>query len=198
MTTPVIAVPLKPFREGKGRLADHLEPSRRALLAEMVATRVVIEALETGAPVIVVTGDDEVAAWARRSGAHALGDPGGLDAAASAAAAYAATLDVPWLVAHGDLPLLRADELRLALVHLGDGDAVLAPSRHGGTNLLGAGEPILFRYGADSFSRHLASTRHLRQRVLVSVATLLDLDTPPDLAAAVDHPRGAWLTEYLG
>jgi 2-phospho-L-lactate guanylyltransferase (CobY/MobA/RfbA family) len=126
-----------------------------------------------------------------------LDDPGGLNAAADAAAAHAARLGVPWLIAHGDLPLLGAGELRAALGALASGEAVLAPSRHGGTNLLGAGEPIVFRYGVGSFSRHLAATRHLRQRVLVSTATLLDLDTPSDLAAAVSHPRGAWLGEFL-
>jgi 2-phospho-L-lactate guanylyltransferase len=197
---PVIAVPLKPFRSAKGRLAEALDPATRAALMEDTAGRVVRAAQATGGLVVVVTADPEVAAWAHRRGVEVLADPpeGGLNGAAAAAAGGAAAAGSVWCIVHGDLPLLEPRHLEAVLAATGDGGAVLAPSRNGGTNVLAGSRPIEFRYGQGSFARHLAACAALPRRVIVTTGTALDLDTPADLAAAATITGGAWLARYLG
>jgi 2-phospho-L-lactate guanylyltransferase len=199
VANPVVAVPMKPFAQAKGRLAAYLDEAARSRLTGKVAAHVVAEALRLDAEVVVVTGDDDVSGWAEDKGARPLREPpaGGLDAAAGEAVRYAADREVPWVVVHGDLPLIRGEHLQSAIDAAQAGMAALAPSRLGGTNLIAASEPIEFRYGIGSFSRHLSASRGLPQRILVSVATLLDLDTPEDLMAAASLPGGEWLGEFL-
>lgn len=196
---PVVVIPLKGFGTAKGRLAAHLDGDSRSRLSELVAAHVVAEAARLDVEVVVVTGDPGVAAWASNRGATVLDEPppGGLDAAAGAGSAHALRRGEPWVIVHGDLPLVQAGHLEDAVAWASAGSAVLAPSRAGGTNLLAAAVPIAFSYGIGSFARHLAATAHLPQRIVVTTATLLDLDTPQELAAAASRPGGAWLSEFL-
>ncbi len=195
----IVALPLKPFSAGLGRLGSVLTSGRRAQLSRALAGRVADACVAAGAETIVVTGDAEVAAWASRLSLGVLADPpeGGLNPAADAAAAAAMARGLGWCIVHGDLPLLGAGDVRRVLGLLDEGTAVLAPSRDGGTNLLAACRPLDFRYGPGSFARHLASARHLERRILVTTGTILELDTPADLYGAAHLADGAWLTEFL-
>jgi len=193
------AVPLKAFASAKGRLDGLLGPAARAALARATAERVAAACLGSGAGTVVVTGDPGVASWARGLGLEVVAEPpgSGLDGAAAAAAALAAARGQSWCVVHGDLPLLTPEHLASVAAELDPGTAVLAPSRSGGTNLFAAAVPLAFAYGPRSFPRHLAAARHLERRILVTVGTALDLDTPEDLRGAAALPGGAWLRAYL-
>jgi 2-phospho-L-lactate guanylyltransferase len=192
-------VPLKPFTSAKGRLAEALDPPTRATLMRATASRVVRAAAATGALVVVVTGDPEVAAWARRIGAEVLAEPprGGLDGAARAAAEGALAADAVWCIVHGDLPLLEPRHVAAALEAADAGATVLGPSRTGGTNLIASRMPLGFSYGPSSFRRHLAAAGPAEARILCETGTLLDLDTPDDLAVAAALPGGSWLAGFL-
>lgn len=196
----ILAVPIRSFEFAKGRMAGQLSPSRRAALMRAVAGRVLTAAAGTGAEYVVVTGDREVAAWASGLGAGVLPEPdsGGLDAAAASAAARARSRGLPWCIAHGDLPLITSGHLADALRSVSSGEAAISPSRTGGTNIFASLSPVQFRYGPGSFRRHLAALRGAPARILVSVATALDLDTVADLRGASSLPNGAWLREFLG
>jgi 2-phospho-L-lactate guanylyltransferase (CobY/MobA/RfbA family) len=133
--------------------------------------------------------------WAADSGVPHLDDPptGGLDGAAAAVASAGA----PWCVIHGDLPLIEAEDLVPVAAGLGDGRAVLAPSRDGGTKLIAAVEPIRFSYGPGSFVRHLAAVSGMRPLVIVRAGLAVEIDTHGDLVEASRLPKGWWLARYL-
>ena len=193
------ALPLKAFAAAKGRLDGLLEPPARAALSRAVAERAAAACAGTGAAVAVVTADAGVASWARGLGIEVIAEPpeGGLDGAAAAAAAAAALRGWAWCIVHADLPLLTPAHVATVAGAAGPGAVGLAPSRNGGTNLFAAAVPLGFAYGPRSFSRHLAAARHLERRVVVTVGTALDLDTPEDLRGAAALPGGAWLRAYL-
>jgi 2-phospho-L-lactate guanylyltransferase len=187
-------LPLKGFDRAKERLG--LAPDQRAAFAAATATIVATACEGAGLDLAVVTADDAVARWAADRGATVVPDPGrGLDDAA--AAGVAAAVGRPWVVIHGDLPLLTADDLAAPVEALGSGTAVLAPSRDGGTNLLGSTSTITFRYGPASFARHLAAVGGARHLIVVRTGTAVEVDTVPDLVAAASLPGGGWLRRFL-
>jgi 2-phospho-L-lactate guanylyltransferase len=187
-------VPLKGFSIAKERLAASLSEPDRRRLAAATAARVITACTATGLATRIVGSDPEVVALAESLGAETMPDPGGgLNMAATAAVADAA----PWLVVHGDLPLLDAATVQGVADLVSDGQWVLAPSRDGGTNLLAGTGRFEFAYGPGSFHRHLGRAgRHLH-RIVISSATAVEIDTPADLAAASRLPGGGWLTEFL-
>ena len=197
-TSVVAAVPVKPFGVAKRRLETMLDGRTRARLGKEMARRTAVTAEQAGARVVVVTGSDEVASWAHGLGLQSIEELApSLDGAAAAAAALADSMDAPWLVIHADLPLITPTELAAPLRALAAGQAVLAPARDGGTNVIGGTDPDFpFAYGPGSFHRHL---RAARDPVVFSRPGLaLDVDRPQDLVLAFSRPTGAWLGDFLG
>lgn len=191
----VLGIPLKGFDISKERLSDDLPPGRRSALARATAGRLLMAGREAGFSVVVVTPSAAVREWAVGLGADAISEPpaGGLNAAA---AAIAETEDA-WCVVHGDLPLVMPDDLVEVRRHLVARRSVLAPSRDGGTNVLGTTRPMVFSYGPGSFVRHLARLAGDDPTVIVSVGLTIEVDTIDDLRAASRLPGGAWLDDYL-
>ena len=74
---------------------------------------------------------------------------------------------------HGDLPLLDGATMTDARATLAAGGSVIAPSRDGGTNLLGSQGRIRLSYGPGSFHRHLASLSNLATTVHIDIKTLI-------------------------
>lgn len=192
--TPTAVIPLKAFTLAKQRLAPALDRRRRAMLARATADRVTQACIEGGFEIAIVTADAAVADWAAVHAAVVIPDPSdGLDAACHAGVAE---IDGPWIIVHGDLPLLDAAAMGRARATLCAGGAVIAPSRDGGTNLLGGSDEVRFSYGPGSFHRHLGRlSRPLH--VLTGIETIIELDTPTDLSAAARLPGGAWLARFL-
>lgn len=192
---PLAIVPLKDFREAKGRL--DLLPENRTSLTQAVAEHVISACRDGGFAPLVVTGSEGMRRWAAALGADVLVDtPGeGLNGAAAQGAARAG--EGPWLVVHGDLPLLSADDVAHVGLLLGRGGVVLAPSRDGGTNLLGATGRFDFRYGPASFHGHLAAAAGREVSVVIRPGTALEIDTLADLQAAALLSSGEWLRRFL-
>lgn len=193
--TPLFAIPLKTFGEGKGRLAGHLTLAQRRQLALALAARTVATAESAGLEVLVVAADDEVATWAHdRRLPHIMEADDGLDGAARGAVAAAVAMGRPWIIGHADLPLLTVDEVTEAAKVAAAG-AFLAPSYDGGTSAVGGpADGFRFSYGPGSFRRHLAASRGV---VLWRLGFALDLDEPTDLEVALRHKRGTWLSNVL-
>jgi len=191
---PTAVIPLKGFAVAKGRLAPLLDQQQRSSLARETAGHVLRACAEGGFDIMVVTGDEVVKAWAVENSATVIPDPSqGLDAACRVAIEQC---DGPWIIVHGDLPLLDGAAMAYAHTTLSSGGSVIAPSRDGGTNLLGAIDPVRLSYGPGSFHRHLGALSGLAT-VYVDLKTLIELDTPGDLSAAAGLPGGAWLTPFL-
>ena len=176
-----VLVPIKAFRNAKGRLAPSVSPAARADLARMMAARV-LDAAAPFAP-FVVCDDDEVADWASRQGADVLWTPGlGLNGAVDHASTVVAGKGFDHVViAHGDLP--RAQSFA-HLIH--DGAVTLVPDhRLDGTNVQArpAATELPASYGAGSFRHHLeaALERGLEVRVVTDPRLARDVDTIADL-----------------
>ncbi len=193
------ALPLKPFAAAKGRLDGLLGPEARSSLARATAERVTAACRQAVDLTAVVTGDPGVARWAEGLGLEVIAEPagGGLNGAAAAAAAEAERRGLAWCIVHADLPLLTPAGVAAVARAVGPGRAALAPSRDGGTNLFAAACRLDFAYGPGSFARHLEAAGSLQVRVVVTVGTSLDLDTPEDLRGAANLPGGTWLRAYL-
>jgi 2-phospho-L-lactate guanylyltransferase len=182
-----IAVPVRAFRLGNTRLAGGLDDETRAALARRLATRVVAAA--DGAPVVVVTADEEVTDWAADLGAEVVADPGSLDGAARAGIeALALRGCARAVVAHSDLPLVTT--FAPVLHDAGRATAVLVPCHHDdGTPVLSiptaAASAFVFAYGPGSFRRHVVAARAagLAVRVVRDAALGFDVDTLDDVAA---------------
>jgi 2-phospho-L-lactate guanylyltransferase len=181
-TSAAVVVPVKAFTEAKVRLASALDPGERADLARHMAEIVLLAA--DPLPVVVVCDDDEVRAWAERSGARVVWCPGrGLNGAVSDGvdALLAEGVDHA-IVAHADLPLATS------LDWLADfpGVSLVPDRRFDGTNVLAVPTAAGFRfaYGAGSFGRHRAEATRLglALRVVQDPQLGWDVDLPADLA----------------
>ncbi|HEX9855952.1 MAG TPA: 2-phospho-L-lactate guanylyltransferase [Acidimicrobiia bacterium] len=196
---PVIGVPIKPFGVAKARLSGVVDAAARSRLGMAIAAHTVSELSAADVPVVVVTGDADVAAWAKSLGHEpideAAGDGTGLNAAGSAVARHAARMSEPWLLVHADLPMLRAADIPAMLTAAAD-EGVIAPSHDGGTNVIGGTGPgFRFQYGHGSFAKHLGLMP--RAEVLVTPELAYDLDTPDDLRLILSHPRGMWIADLV-
>jgi 2-phospho-L-lactate guanylyltransferase len=182
-TTPAaVVVPVKAFDQAKVRLASALEPRERADLARHMAEIVLLAA--DPLPAVVVCDDDEVRAWAERSGARTVWCPGrGLNGAVSDGVAALRAEGVAWaIVAHADLPLAT----RLDWLADFPGVTLVPDRRFDGTNVLAlpTGAGFTFSYGAGSFRRHRAEAARLDlpARVVQDPHLGWDVDLPADLA----------------
>jgi 2-phospho-L-lactate guanylyltransferase len=182
-------IPIRAFALGKARLADSLDADERATLARRWAEQVVHAA--DPMPVVVVSSDPEVGAWARDLGVELVDDPGSLDGAAAVGRDRVRT----WgcgraVIAHADLP-------RAAHLERFAGDATrpivaLVPChRDDGTPVLSVPTdvPFEFAYGPGSFRRHVGIARRLGLgvRVVRDPDLAFDVDIPDDLLA-LDAP----------
>lgn len=184
-------VPVKAFRDAKGRLDAALNESERAALAAAMADRVVAAAFPL--PVAVVCDDNEVAAWARSHGALVVWEPGrGLNGAVEAGVEHLAERGVIQVtVAHADLP--RASDLPSVGAAPG---VTLVPDRFGnGTNVIAipADAGFRFSYGPGSFARHRveAARTGLPVHILDRPDLAWDIDEPADVIPVSTAPATA-------
>jgi 2-phospho-L-lactate guanylyltransferase len=196
----VALIPVRSLTSGKSRLAGALEDDQRSdLIGEMLG-EVVAAASGSGVVdrVIVISPDDAVLSLAgqfTRDLVTLRQDPDqpGLVAALDQGRAFATGQGAAaMLILFGDLPLLGTDDVRAMVASAAP--VVISPDRHGrGTNglLLRSGQgssdalgQFRFRFGEDSFQRHLDEADRLRvpAATVVTAGTSLDVDTPADLA----------------
>lgn len=182
-----VVVPVKAFDRSKARLADALDDTERAQLAESLATQVV----RSAAPfrVVVACDDDAVAAWAHGLGAEvARTDGHDLNGSVQSAVDGLPPEVTTAVVVHADLadPLRLAATLHDAEVLVRQGYVVMVPDLDDdGTNLLGVptGAGFEFAYGVGSAARHRAEAarRGLKVHSVVDSPLAWDVDNPDDL-----------------
>lgn len=198
--TTVAVIPVKQLANAKQRLSGILSAElRRDLFRAMFCD--VLEAVMTCDRidrVIVVTGDDEVAAVCREFGAEVQPEPPepGLIEAVTASAKRLSAESVETMVfLPADVPLLSVEELEVVLDGFGrsEGKELMIVPAHdlGGSNCMACSPPdcMTFAFGEDSFRRHLRIAADLG--VSASVAKLpglgMDIDTPDDLIEAASR-----------
>ena len=200
-------VPVKPFSEGKSRLAGYLSPQERRALNRDLLTRTLdaIRLAHLDAEIVVVSRDNDALDAATRLGSHALAEvpsaAQSLDAGRRPSAAgpelqlnAALTQAARYIVARGatkalvlptDMPNLTAEDVRTVASPRGRGpQIIIAPSRDGGTNalFLQPAQAIPFAFGRGSFQRHqrLAKDAGIPVRIVESASLLFDIDRPED------------------
>lgn len=186
-------VPFKRFTRAKSRLRSRYADAEvveigRALLADVLAA---LGAAKRVSRVVVLTDDPDVAALALENGAEArVRDPDpGLNAVLDdATRALAAEGCDAVLVALGDVPLLRGEDVDRVIEAGARQGVVVVPSPDGGTALLFRHPPqaIALRFGPGSAALHgdEARARGLDPSAPEPVAEIArqDLDTPEDAA----------------
>lgn len=200
-------VPVKPFSEGKSRLAGYLSPQTRRALNRNLLTRTLdaIRLAHIDAGIVVVSRDNDALNLATRMGCHGLTEelsaPHSLEtgsrtfstaselqlnAALTQAARHVVTRGATRvLVLPTDMPNLTAEDVRTMASPQGRGpQIIIAPSRDGGTNalMLQPVQAIPFAFGRDSFQRHrrLAAEAGIPVRVVESDSLVFDIDLPED------------------
>jgi 2-phospho-L-lactate guanylyltransferase len=181
----VIVVPVKSLERAKGRLSGVLAPLERAALT-LAMLEDVLDACMTqpGWQTWVVSPDEAILeVSARRRARPVPEEEPGLLTALHQVEEEAAGADALAVVL-GDLPLLTAEALGIALRTIGP--VVAAPSdSDGGTNVLLRRPPLMIpsRFGTDSFRKHLEAAAFREVPVAeVRVPELaFDLDRPEDV-----------------
>jgi len=174
-------VPVKIGANSKTRLRAVLPVAQRAMLSENLA-RHVIECLRASPSVTRIA----VLSASTPHGADLtwICDEGrGLNHELDAAKSDMP--NTPILVAHADLPLLRAADVEALLAAAAVTGAALAPDRHAtGTNALAiaAGRDLRFAFGPDSLAQHRAALG-AQVRIVECAGLAFDLDTPDDILA---------------
>ena len=184
---------VKERRSAKSRLAGVLDlPERMALqdamLADVLSTLAEVRGLEG---VAVCSPDKSHALMAEHHGAvfieqpHDVPDINGAAAYGSAALAGRGAAFIG--VIPGDLPLLETRDVEAAFdAAMALRQPIVIPDRHGkGTNGLffHAEYRLDFKFGPDSFHRHLAGTRQGAAAPMLLSSFARDIDTPADFEA---------------
>ena len=205
-------LPVKDLATAKQRLNDALTPGeRRDLFQAMVED--VLEALSRVrglAGICVFTRDSEAVALAKRYGARLVmeGESLGQTAAVTAAASVLAVDGVADVVCvPGDVPLATAVEIERVLAHHRAAPdtrprVTIVPARDRlGSNCLVCSPPdaLPFRFGDNSFARHLAAARRagVVVRSVEAAGLGLDVDTPDDLAVLLRRAGETRAQAYL-
>ena len=211
--TTIAVLPVKRLSDAKQRLGGRLSPGTRRLLAESMATDVLIalrRAIRVDATV-VVTSEAAIAAIARGHGAETIADPPepGHNPAARKGVAHAVARGASRvLLVPGDCPALVPAEVDglLAPPVARNGEVVVVPDRHGtGTNALVLAPPDAIEpsFGPGSRERHerAARTAGVACRIAEPFSLALDVDTADDLdtlraafaqgVGGAAHTRGA-------
>ena len=187
MTTWAI-VPVKPLHRGKSRLSSVLSVEERmALTLEMfrhIATT--LQQVSSIDEIMVVTRDKEITTAAVECGTRVFSeeDPVQLNTALAASAEFAWQSGVDSIIViPSDLGLLNAADVEQLLTE--KGQVVICPDdKFDGTNaLLVRNLPrFVFRYGEQSFMKHLeeASLNGQTAQVVYADSIEFDLDTPAD------------------
>lgn len=188
-----LVIPVKPFEEGKTRLAAVLSDVERRSLNRQLLERTIKIGCEAFDPscVIVVSRSAEALAIARAAGARGVEEAagGGLNDALAQAASVAREGRASGVLSlSADLPLLGAGDLT-AMVAEGSGARVViaGDTVEQGTNamLVSPVGAIAYSYGPGSFAEHarLARAAHLMPLIVRRQGLAFDIDTPADLKA---------------
>lgn len=188
---------VRPFDQGKSRLAEVLVKKERIALNFKFLYRTFLVALQVFGPdlITVVSRSDAQLKAARIAGAHALPEgEGDLNDALLQGAQDAVRRGATAILSlSSDLPYVEADDLRAMLA--ASADIVIATDAAGlGTNalLMRPALAIPYRYGAGSLAAHRAEAEaaRLTMSVIERPGLARDVDTPADLEALrIERPQ---------
>lgn len=201
-------VPVKTLAHAKQRLAAVLTPEERrglmrAMLGDVLDAVMAARGLSGG---LVVTRDVEAIALAEAAGARVLVEPDdrGQSAAVARAARALSRDGVRGIVTvPGDVPLLAPQDIERAMSGGPPAPSVVLVPSHDrrGSNCVVVRPPdaLSFRFGPDSFARHLAAVR--ARGLAVDCPEIpglaLDIDEPADLSALTDRLPPGRTRDYL-
>jgi 2-phospho-L-lactate guanylyltransferase len=187
-----VIIPVKPLNRAKSRLSTVLSPEQRAHFAEMMYRQVlgVVSQIHSLAGVLVISRDSRALAIGREFGAKTLQESTKSDL--NPALQRATEMVRLWrgeavLILPADLPFVSVDDVQHILnMAKADPGVVIATDRDkDGTNAMLVRPPTLFeyRYGDNSFVRHVALARAKGASVSIyaSDTISLDIDVPADL-----------------
>jgi len=186
-----LIVPIKPFAEGKSRLAGRLSPSRRSSLSKQLFRHVITQALAapelTG--ILVVSRDATVLDDLQAPHLYLIAETGNdLNRAIQQGREEALQRGADAiLVLPADLPYLQSQDITtLYQRSVANEGALIVPSDDNGTNalLLRPPQAIDFAFGQNSFLHHCraAQMANLPVTVIDTPHLSFDVDLPPDLA----------------
>lgn len=186
-------VPVKEIEGAKQRLSDFLSPDqRRTLAATMLrdVLRALVQVKELGG-IAVVTLDPHAIEQAEKLGARVITE-GARDGHTGAVTAGGRVLlregRAGMLTVPGDIPRIRADEVRAVLAaHRPSPSFTIAPAHdEKGSNavLLIPPDSVQLRFGDDSYFPHLAAARQagIEPTIVPAPGIGMDIDHPVDLA----------------
>lgn len=190
-------LPVKPFGEGKSRLAERLHAAERGALSKELMTKVIqtVQEANACAEILVISRDASVLGYAKSVAClpllekPALPNQDSLNAALRQAADEAVANGAnAILILPADLPLINPQDI-VSLAKAGQRGprVVIAPSTDKGTNalLLNPPDAIDFAFGLRSFERHrkLAEENNVPLHIIHSNTLAFDVDRPADLDA---------------
>ena len=201
-----LITPVKPFEEGKSRLAKVLSIAERTSLNQQLLTNLLTVVQRAGvctgmivvsqsrAALQLAAAHNAVPLLENKQKSYVDGLNPALEQARAAAMARGATV---LLVLPADLPWIQPDDLwELYRAAQRQPGIIIVPSRDNGTNalLLQPPDAIEFAFGPDSFARHeqLAAQAGLPCQTLHMPNLAIDIDQPADLALLADPTMSAY------
>ncbi|MCB0095528.1 MAG: 2-phospho-L-lactate guanylyltransferase [Caldilineaceae bacterium] len=201
-----LITPVKPFEEGKSRLAKVLSIAERTSLNQQLLTNLLTVVQRAGvctgmivvsqsrAALQLAAAHNAVPLLENKQKSYVDGLNPALEQARAAAMARGATV---LLVLPADLPWIQPDDLwELYRAAQRQPGISIVPSRDNGTNalLLQPPDAIEFAFGPDSFARHeqLAAQAGLPCQTLHMPNLAIDIDQPADLALLADPTMRAY------
>lgn len=193
---PHILIPVRPFAEGKSRLAAVLGDGERAALNRRFFDHVFGLACRVATPAhcAVISHAPQIRNLAERAGARAIVEAAtGLNDALTQAAAVMPA-DAPLLVLSTDLPWLSEADIAAMIMAGTRAEIAIAPDQErSGTNalLLGRAGLIPFLYGPGSLAAHEAAAVSAGLSIVrvERPGLAMDIDTSDQLAALSDRDR---------
>jgi 2-phospho-L-lactate guanylyltransferase len=187
-----VAIPVKPLRLAKSRLAEALTPDERYAFAEAMLRHVlsVVQSAPQVTGTVVISRDNLALSLAREYGAKTIQESGTPEL--NAALMRATTVIASWrsdavLVLPADLPLIAQEDVN-QIIEKGQqpNTIVIATDYHqNGTNALFIRPPGLidYAYGEGSYRRHIdmAQTVGADVKHYESERLLQDIDLPEDI-----------------
>lgn len=193
--TCTLVLPVKPFAEGKSRLASALPAAERERLARHCFLHV-LEAVRSAAADLRVEVHSRCPEVLKLAGSAAVREQGEtLNAVLEAARQQAQRrADTHFIILFADLPLIGVSDIHALVEATRRTGLALAPDRNGtGTNALGLSLScnLPFLFGQNSYARFIAAAhaRGFSPERVMTAGLATDLDTPEDLALVQQqHP----------
>lgn len=185
-------IPVKPLNRSKSRLSPIVSPEGRESLSRQMLERtlVTLKGVRDISGILLISRDTSALTLGRKYGAQTLTESGApeLNASLNRATQVVSTYNASGiLLVASDVPLMsRIDIERMISLSKESPSLVIASDRHQkGTNAMLVRPPglITYRFGEDSFQKHVAEAREMGAVVSIyrSKTIELDVDTPSDL-----------------